>query len=320
MKANKKIKAKTQKANKQTPRRTAAQKTPRVGATEAPKNIETLARDIRTRLEDADKEATLNNYEVGQMVNEAADNPAAFGLAPDAPVVQLVAEKVGYQQDTIYNGARVARAWARKDFTQWRTRKGKNGSVLSFAHFVEVVKLKDPGKRDEMLEQALTEGLSTRQLRQLCKKPVGDRSTSGRRISGKRMLQSIIKLSEKCEILFGQLPDALASFDGKGVTDPAWLVDRAQEVQHHVKRLCDENAKLLAAKFETLTRTADRKEEEHMTDGGDGEQRHPAADRERQEEHLSDGGEEEHRAAVVRLPILSPSKVEPVPSAAGGAA
>lgn len=290
MKANKKTKAKSQRATSPKALRMAAQKTAKGIATEAPKNIEALAQDIRTRLEDADKEATLNNYEVGQMVNEAVDNPATYGLAADASVVQLIAEKVGYQKDTIYNAAKVAKAWPRKDFTAWRNRKGLAGCVLQFAHFVEAVKLREPGKRDEMLEQALAEGLSTRQLRQLCKKPKGEGGTPARRVSVPRLLESIIKLGEKCRDILCQVPEALVGFDGKGVADPAGLVERAQETQHRLHEICLENAKTLAATFETLRQASVGQ---------------PAP---------SVG------ATVVQLPILGVSNAEPVNQASAGGA
>ena len=202
--------------------------------------IDQVMRRIREKLEALDSgelEAARTNYDIGEDVKEVAAKPEEFGIEPGTSVVKQIADQFGFRKDTIYNGLKVANAWPRKDFTGWVTKKGKDGWRLSFAHFVEVMKLEDHSARESMLDRALNESLSTRALRALCRKPKGER-----RVSGSSLLKSTIKLTGRSLEAFKDLAVQLRALDVGEIADAAGLLESLANLQYELSSRCLENA------------------------------------------------------------------------------
>jgi DNA repair photolyase len=179
-----------------------------------------------------------NQYFIGELVQKVEDEPAKYGHGSDETAVQYMGKQLKCGKDTLYNAARVSRFWKRSAFGRWLQKKGKNGARLTFAHFTEALRHHDTNVRDEMLERALAENMSSRAVRRAVE---ATQPKTPKPESKVNLLKKFIGSSQKA-LTTWQGIDALI---GDGGVDDLTLIDKAAELQHQLSELCLENAKAL---------------------------------------------------------------------------
>ncbi|MFT3840781.1 MAG: hypothetical protein QM723_27570 [Myxococcaceae bacterium] len=202
---------------------------------------------IRKEQARSDIDAAKRQYRVGQLVHEVQDDPKKFGHDSDETAVVFVAKELRAGKDSLYNAARVARFWSPEEFNRWLNRKGKDGVRLSFALFVEVVKLDDPNARDTMLERALADKLSTRAVRRI----VGGDTAKPTR-SRASILRKLVAASER---VYGQLTTLSAwvsRIPDAGGAAEATQLDRVAELHHTMSELLKGSCAALHKKREQI--------------------------------------------------------------------
>lgn len=125
---------------------------------------EEFCEKLRTQLAKADQDDMRARYETGRLVLAAMDK-SKYG----AKAVQRAAEEVCRDVDTLYQYKDVAKAWSEKEFAKLAQRRGKKGTPLSFNHLVVLAKVKEPTRRDELVEQVFRDELHVRALKTLVK-------------------------------------------------------------------------------------------------------------------------------------------------------
>jgi len=125
---------------------------------------EEFCENLRTQLAKADQDDMRARYETGRLVLAAMDK-SKYG----AKAVQRAAEEVCRDVDTLYQYKDVAKAWSEKEFAKLAQRRGKKGTPLSFNHLVVLAKVKEPTRRDELVEQVFRDELHVRALKTLVK-------------------------------------------------------------------------------------------------------------------------------------------------------
>jgi hypothetical protein len=125
---------------------------------------EEFCEKLRTQLAKADQDDMRARYETGRLVLAAMDK-SKYGQK----AVKRAAKEVGRDVDTLYQYKSVADAWSKEEFEALVQRKGKTGTPLSFNHLVVLAKVKEPTRRDELVEQAFRDALHVRALKTLVK-------------------------------------------------------------------------------------------------------------------------------------------------------
>jgi len=101
-------------------------------------------------------------YEIGAIVAGVKNAPKTYGTG----AVNLLAKAFRHNEDTLYEWASVAEAFAQKEFDKLLRRSSAVGIPLSFSHLIEIAKARRT-KRPTLIERCLNESLTVRELREL---------------------------------------------------------------------------------------------------------------------------------------------------------
>ncbi len=111
-------------------------------------------------------------YTVGQKVVTVTNSSAYGGKA-----IANIAKALGRDASLLYDAGRVAETWPRRRFEKLLGRRDKvRGSRLSWSHCVELSSVDDARHRGRLINTALAEGLSVRDLKKQIAGPKPDDS------------------------------------------------------------------------------------------------------------------------------------------------
>jgi hypothetical protein len=205
--------------------------------------LQRVCREVQQLLNRNDARDAYDRYLIGTIIRDVRNQAHTYGEGS----VGKIARVVGRDVDTLYEYADVAETWSQTEVTRLLERKTALGVPLSFSHLIELSKV----RRDRDLLKALTErafgGISARHLRALVEERrrglVTNRATPPVAVS---QLQRIVKLSQG-------LIEATQAFENhlyelSSVERTPKLVDllqRTLQKQIELRRLCDENIRLL---------------------------------------------------------------------------
>ena len=151
--------------------------------------LRTKVDEIRAHLQRATPREALERYKIGVAIRDIDSDRRKYGQS----AVAKVARALGFNEDTLYLYASVARTWKERDFEELASRKGERTKLpLAFSHFVVLATVEDARTRAALAEEALTRGLAVRQLRALAQLA----EASGRRSAPYPFLASIVKTSK----------------------------------------------------------------------------------------------------------------------------
>jgi hypothetical protein len=205
--------------------------------------LQRVCREVQQLLNRNDARDAYDRYLIGTIIRDVRNQTNTYGEGS----VGKIARVVGRDVDTLYEYADVAETWSQTEVTRMLERKTALGVPLSFSHLIELSKV----RRDRDLLKMLTErafgGISARHLRALVEERrrgmAANRATPPVAVS---QLQRIVKLSQGLIDAAHAFEHHLFELSGIERTPKlADLLDRALQKQIELRRLCDENIRLL---------------------------------------------------------------------------
>ena len=152
------------------------------------------------------RRSLLARYDVGVLVQEIMADEVVYG--PRA--VALVCDALGLKKTALYDAASVARRWTRAAFQELAEQPTIHRVALSFSHFVAVAELAEASRRDALLADARSGGLSVRELRRLVQceeQTVPQRRASSTLRSSARLASALTRSSASLRASFATLSD-----------------------------------------------------------------------------------------------------------------
>jgi hypothetical protein len=213
--------------------------------------LQRVCREVQQLLNRNDARDAYDRYLIGSIIRDVRNQTNTYGEGS----VGKIARVVGRDVDTLYEYADVAETWSQTEVTRLLERKTALGVPLSFSHLIELSKV----RRDRDLLKALTErafgGISARHLRALVEERrrglISNRATPPAAVG---QLQRIVKLSqgliEAAHAFEHHLFELNAIERTPKLTD---LLQRALQKQTELRRLCDENIRLLELERARMT-------------------------------------------------------------------
>ena len=109
-------------------------------------------------------------YAVGAIVAEIKANPGVYGRG----AMMAVATALGEDLPSLYRHAAVAECWTEAELSALLDRKGADGRSLSWSHIVLLGSVSSARIRARLVEQALRESLSVRDLAERLRESAGE--------------------------------------------------------------------------------------------------------------------------------------------------
>jgi CheY-like chemotaxis protein len=103
---------------------------------------------------------SLTRHAIGAAVADLKARPAEYGTG----AVATAAAALGEDVPTLYRYAGVAERWSAAELTRILARKGRDGRPLSWSHLVVLAAVPSAATRERLMERALSEMLSVREL------------------------------------------------------------------------------------------------------------------------------------------------------------
>lgn len=214
---------------------------------EMPKRLRTTCREIGRLWARATARNVKDRYKIALLVKRVRDRDGSRSYGSGA--VQRLAAALGRKERTLYEYATVADTFSEAKLKQILARRDLYGRPLSWTHLTALARVVEAGRRHELLEQALAEGLSARELaRRLEERPAETdpdetgpprtvRSALGQlRVQGQTVVQNAALWDEA---LFRRIEGAdPGTFD----EDLREALAAAQEEQQEAGRVCRRQA------------------------------------------------------------------------------
>lgn len=142
------------------------------------KNLKSACDQIRALLADTERNGALHKFRIATMILETKDS-ARYG---DDAATFLV-ENLGIDRASLYRHAKVAEVWDESTFKKLAARNNSNDLPLTWSHWELIATVVKGRSRHALIERALKDSLSVRELRSVIKgddKATGDESPTVR--------------------------------------------------------------------------------------------------------------------------------------------
>jgi len=116
--------------------------------------------ELKTLLAEATGKDVRARHRIGRLIADVKASEQRYG----ARAVKNLAAALGRDEATLYRFALVAEAWNERELEALLARRTPHGEPLSFSHLVELAQMASKADRVEMLEFALSYGVSVREL------------------------------------------------------------------------------------------------------------------------------------------------------------
>jgi hypothetical protein len=176
-------------------------------------------------------------HRVGAIVAEIKVSEDRYG----ARAVTLLSQALGKDETTLYRYAMVAETWNEEEIAEILLRRTPTGEPVSWSHLLELAAVTSASDRARYLNQAISHGLSVRQLAQLARR--------GTLLPGHHARTLTVPLSR-----LRRLVDACGSIERRFVLDDAFvdsldtstgdaekILTEARAAQARIVRLLEQN-------------------------------------------------------------------------------
>ena len=224
---------------------------PRGGAAVAAMNGELRAKtvEIAMLLAVGAAESSKARYHIGALVAEIDNHPKKYGRG----AVRRVALAVGRDANTLYEYAAVARSWSREEFVALAARKNGGGVGLAFSHFVALSRIGQRRARGVLVERALRDSLTVRELSAIVMAKLDAPSVDGGDVT--TGLHQIVRTSDGLLERAKGWHSSLAEVgQEKSTPELAELLESAAARQRAVAEACGGYAEILAAQHKRVVK------------------------------------------------------------------
>lgn len=168
--------------------------------------------------------------------------------------VEKIARSLGRDASSLHDYANVVQCWGPVEFKQLMKRKSRKGLPLSISHLIELTGVRSAPQRAKLLEKALTEGLSVRDLRSQISEPRASTNADRAVSSAERenasppaaILTEMISQATDLKSRSATWQVALADLEHVPPSPEIdALISRALSSQREVQELCATNIKRL---------------------------------------------------------------------------
>jgi DNA-binding response OmpR family regulator len=118
---------------------------------------------------------SLTRHAIGAAVADLKARTAEYGTG----AVATAAEALGEDVPTLYRYAGVAERWSAAELARIVARKGSDGRPLSWSHLVVLAAVPSAATRERLMERALSDPLSVRELTVLVQRGAGAEALDG---------------------------------------------------------------------------------------------------------------------------------------------
>jgi hypothetical protein len=209
------------------------------------------------------RHSLLSRRELGNRYKKIYDDTTTGRNTYGVHAVEQISEYFGWDDGVIYNSMKFARLFTEEEVRHLTELRMPDGRLLSFTHIVQVLSIADRAKRKELIDQAVAEGWTSKQLAYEIspdlkpKKPITDRR--GRPLAIPRDFDAVLSQMESFADDFLNRADKVwqnerHSLDAKFIdlTADDMTKERAKKI------------KSVAEKLAELNKTAKRLEEEAL--------------------------------------------------------
>ena len=224
---------------------------PRGGAAVAAMNgeLRTKTVEIGMLLAASATESSKARYHIGALVAEIDGAPKKYGRG----AVRRVALAVGRDVNTLYEYAAVARSWTREEFVVVAARKNGGGVALAFSHFTALARIDQRRARGVLLERALRDSLTVRELSAIVVAKLYAPSVGGAGVASR--LHQIVRVSDGLlERAKGWHSSLAEVAQEKSTPELAELLESAAARQRAVAEACGGYAELLDAQHKRVVK------------------------------------------------------------------
>lgn len=130
-------------------------------------NLAKKTQELRTLLRDRTSNDATLTYRVAATVAEIKGDETKYGKGS----VKLLARELGYTAANLYACAKVAEVWDHSAFELHLKRVTAKGLPLTFSHFLEIASVPHAEERDALLQKAIDNDLSVREVARAARPP-----------------------------------------------------------------------------------------------------------------------------------------------------
>lgn len=198
---------------------------------------------IRSLLATANADEARTRHKIGQIILEVRDAEHKYG----AHAVAELATELKRDQATLYRYGRVAQCWSVAALNTILRRTMAGGETLSWSHLSEIASMKNSTARARVLERAIEEGLSVREVASLVRK--SERHDSDQSISPLAKLRRFVSVTESLKER-ATWDVEIAAVDESA--EALELIERAVSAQQELQDACARNLSRLRAAHDRL--------------------------------------------------------------------
>jgi hypothetical protein len=199
---------------------------------------------IRGLLAGAARDEARSRHEVGVLIAGVKRGREKYG----ARAVEQLASALGTNVHTLYRCAGVCERWAPDELESLLTRTTAKGQPLSWSHLVLLSGVTSDVRRAELVDRALKDALTVRELLVLVDAVGrGEARSAGR---GLVVLHRVVRASERwSQSAAAMHEELLAELEGapSDAGEPTELIERAIEAQEQLQRIVQKQLQRLRA-------------------------------------------------------------------------
>jgi hypothetical protein len=214
----------------------AAKKTPQLREKKVQKAVAKMSPPLHARYErilaallDSVKGYADGRYRIGDEVAAIEAAPEKYGQQ----AVKLLSTAIGRNEDSLYRYAKVATTWPdKRTFNALLNRKNVHGVPLSFSHFIELSKVKSDKRRDQLLEEALTQGYPVRELARRIAENIAPREEEASKDAAVDLPKQLAQSLRSIERAAGQLTQLVGALQAAPTT-PEFITTLEEATTKH---------------------------------------------------------------------------------------
>jgi hypothetical protein len=204
--------------------------------------LRSACESVRALLAGGARDDARARYRVGVIVSAVMNAPGKYG----SRAVDEIARAVGTNVHTLYRAAAVAECWSEPQMDALLQRTNGFEQPLSWSHLVLLAGVISTKRRAELVDKALRDDLTVRQLAVLVDDGGQDPSTDEAFAVLHRVVRAAEQWSQKAEAMHEELLAELGGADS-GAGEPALLIERAIAAEERLKELVDRQLEWLRA-------------------------------------------------------------------------
>jgi len=197
---------------------------------------------IRKLLAGATRDEARSRHQVGTLIAEVKKARDKYG----ARAVEQLASALGTNVHTLYRCAAVAECWSPGQLESLLRRTTAQGQPLSWSHLVVLAGVSSPRQRTELLDRALQDALSVREL--MVQVEAADQSAGTR--ASLVVLHRVVRASERWSHAAATMHEELmAELEGAPSEEgePTELIERAIAAQEQLEGIVQKQLARLRA-------------------------------------------------------------------------